>query len=260
MPISILKEGIYMQRYFVNDSIEHDCFLLKNEDRHHIEKVMRMKIDDRIICVDPSGNSAICSIAEITDESIVAKIVQLIEETSELPIMVTIASGLPKGDKLELIIQKGTELGAIEFVPFAAARSIVKWDEKKSSKKVDRWQKISKEAAEQAHRNYVPEVKEPISFKALLEKSSNYQYKIVAFEDESRMGEISVFSSVLTQIKKGETLLFVFGPEGGLTETEIEQLKENGFKSCGLGPRILRTETAPLYALSAVSYHFELMR
>lgn len=249
-----------VQRYFVDGNLRDEQIFIKGDDRHHIEKVMRMKVGDRIVCVDPQGKSAVCSIAEFTDATIVVNTVQWLEESSELPIKVSIASGLPKGDKLELILQKGTELGAFEFVPFAAARSVVKWDEKKSSKKMERWQKICKEAAEQSHRNYVPQVESPCSFKQLLDRSVDYTHKIVAYEEEAKIGEKSVLNSVFNTMQAGDSLFIVFGPEGGLSEGEIIKLKEAGFRICGLGPRILRTETAPLYALSAVSYHFELMR
>jgi 16S rRNA (uracil1498-N3)-methyltransferase len=250
----------HVQRYFVKQRAKDNRFYIDAEDRHHILKVMRMEIDDTIICVDPEGKTAVCKIAEFTDEKVVAYVVQWIDEKHELPISITIASGLPKGDKLEWIIQKGTELGAHEFIPFQGKRSVVKWDDKKAAKKIERWQKIAKEAAEQAHRSYLPEVCSPINLKDLLEKSKSYHYKLVAYEEESRSGEASNFSATLEKMKKGESLLFVFGPEGGLTEEEIKVLKENDFILCGLGPRILRTETAPLYALSAISYHFELLR
>lgn len=249
-----------MQRYFVNAPSEDGRFYIEGEDYHHIVRVMRMKQGDQIVCVSPNGESAICEIAEITGEQAVADIVQWNVESSELPIQITIASGLPKGDKLELIIQKGTELGAFGFVPFVAARSIVKWDEKKSSKKVDRWQKISKEAAEQSHRSHVPEVASPITFSNLVKVAEDFDYKLIAYEEEAKQGESSVLFEVLNKMRPKESLIIVFGPEGGLTEKEVAMLKGNGFHSCGLGPRILRTETAPLYLLSAASYHFELMR
>jgi 16S rRNA (uracil1498-N3)-methyltransferase len=248
-----------LQRYFVKKSTNDHQFIIDDEDRHHIIKVMRMQIGECIICVDPEGKIAECKIAEITDNQIVVDVVQWKEEISELPIFVTIASGLPKGDKLDWIVQKGTELGAYEFLPFAAARSVVKWDEKKATKKVERWQKIAKEAAEQSHRAIMPDVVSPVSFKTLLQKSKQYDFKLVAFEDESRNGETSTFASTLKKMQKGESLLLLFGPEGGLSQGEIQLLKENDFAVCGLGPRILRTETAPLYALAAASYHFELM-
>jgi len=249
-----------VQRYFVKQRTTDDRFLIAEEDRHHIVKVMRMQIGDQIICVDPKGKQAVCALAEITDKSVVADVVQWKEIVSELPISITIASGLPKGDKLELIVQKGTELGAHQFLPFSATRSVVKWDEKKAVKKIDRWQKISKEAAEQSHRAFLPEVMSPVSFKELLIRSKDYDYKLVAFEEESRNGETSVFASTLKKMNNGESLLLVFGPEGGLTDEEVKLLKNSDFEVCGLGPRILRTETAPLYALAAISYHFELMR
>lgn len=248
-----------MQRYFVNKSANNHRFIIEGEDCHHILKVMRMQLGDPIICVNLQGKAAVCEIAEITDEYVAADVVEWKDETSELPIHVTIASGLPKGDKLEWVIQKGTELGAYEFVPFSAARSIVKWDEKKAAKKVERWQKIAKEAAEQSHRAICPEVISPMDFNKLLLKSKEYDYKLAAYEEESRNGEISIFASTLKKMKKGESLLLLFGPEGGLSDGEITLLKEAGFDLCGLGPRILRTETAPLYTLAAISYHFELL-
>lgn len=249
-----------MQRYFVKQRAKDNRFIIEEEDRHHICKVMRMAAGDEIICVNPDNKSAICRITEITDEQVIAEVVQWKDEISELPIKVIIASGLPKGDKLEWIIQKSTELGAHEFLPFTARRSVVKWDDKKAAKKVDRWQKIAKEAAEQSHRSLLPNVASPLSFKALLGKSKEYDYKLVAFEEESRNSETSVFSSTLKKMKPEDSLLLVFGPEGGFTDGEIQEMQEFGFSPCGLGPRILRTETAPLYALGAISYHFELLR
>lgn len=234
--------------------------MIDGDDRHHIIKVMRMEIGDKIICVAPEGDSAICEIAKFTDEQVVADVVQWKDEKSELPISITIASGLPKGDKLEWIIQKGTELGAHEFIPFSANRSVVKWDDKKAAKKIERWQKIAKEAAEQSHREIVPSISSPMKLKALIEKSKSFQYKLVAYEEESRSGETSIFATTLKNMKHGESVLIVFGPEGGFAEEEVQVLQENDFVLCGLGPRILRTETAPLYALAAISYHFELMR
>jgi 16S rRNA (uracil1498-N3)-methyltransferase len=249
-----------MQRYFIEEQGNNDQINISGDDHHHIVRVMRMKSGDEIICVMPDGKSAICQIAKITDENVVANVVKWEEGSSELPVHVVIASGLPKGDKLELIIQKGTELGAYEFVPFTASRSVVKWDGKKAAKKIERWQKIAKEAAEQSHRSWVPTVTEPVSVKELINLSGEFKHKLIAYEEEAREGESSVLASTLAKLSAGDKLLIVFGPEGGLTSAEVSLLKEHGFVSCGLGPRILRTETAPLYALSAVSYHFELLR
>ncbi len=250
-----------MQRYFIDSNqIDDSSMTITGEDVHHIVRVMRMSVDDQLLCsCSETRQTALCKIAEITNDMVVTDIVEWIKTETEIPVRVTIANGLPKGDKLELVIQKGTELGAESFIPFNAARSIVKWDEKKGKKKVERWNKISKEAAEQSHRSMVPVVEEPASLTQLLEKSKNYTYKIVAYEESAKGGERAAFASILKKMKHGESILCVFGPEGGLTEKEIDRLLENGFVPCALGPRILRTETAPLYALAAISYHFELM-
>jgi len=247
-----------LQRYF-SENVE-DVFFIKEEDFHHITRVMRMKLGDELYCVNRQQQAARCLIEKITENQVIAKVVQWIDETTELPVSVSIVSGLPKGDKLEWIIQKGTELGASKFIPFIAARSVVKWDEKKSDKKLVRWNKIAKEAAEQSHRNKAPEVMESVKIKELIELGMNYDLKLVAYEEEAKAGESSVLASCLKQLKPGKSVMAVFGPEGGLTEAEVSALKENGFQTCGLGPRILRTETAPLYLLSAVSYHYELLR
>lgn len=248
-----------MQRYFAEEMNPNEELLISGDDYHHIVRVMRMSVGNKLICVE-SGKSCICTIAEITDKNIICNVVEWIDETSELPVQVTIASGLPKGDKLEWIIQKGTELGADQFVPFTAARSIVKWDNKKADKKVERWQKIAKEAAEQSHRNKIPMVHSPVTLSSLIELSKDCVCKLIAYEEESRIGESSILSQSLQSLQPNDSIIVVFGPEGGLDHTEIQLLKQHGFKSCGLGPRILRTETAPLALLSAVSYHFELSR
>ncbi|MBM4762344.1 16S rRNA (uracil(1498)-N(3))-methyltransferase [Bacillus sp. B15-48] len=249
-----------MQRYFVNSPTEDEQFHIVGDDYHHLVRVMRMKQGNQIICVSTHGESALCEIAEITAEKVVANVVKWNEDSSELPVRITIASGLPKGDKLDWIIQKGTELGARRFVPFKAARSIVKWDEKKSSKKIERWGKIAKEAAEQSHRNFIPTIDFINTLNDLVAYGVTYDYKLIAYEEEAKQGESSLLYEVFQKMRANESLLIIFGPEGGLTEKEVSFLQENGFVSCSLGPRILRTETAPLYLLSAASYHFELMR
>lgn len=250
-----------MQRYFVHSNqIDDQAVTITGEDVHHIVRVMRMNIEDQLLCsLSDTRRTALCQIAEITNDMVVASIVEWISAEVELPVRVTIANGLPKGDKLELVIQKGTELGAEMFIPFNAARSIVKWDEKKGQKKVERWNKIAKEAAEQSHRSFLPEVTAPLSFSELLKESGKYHHKLVAYEESAKEGERSAFAQALRKMNAGESVLVLFGPEGGLSEKEIDKLTECGFVCCALGPRILRTETAPLYALSAISYHFELM-
>ncbi|WNB93476.1 16S rRNA (uracil(1498)-N(3))-methyltransferase [Bacillus sp. NEB1478] len=248
-----------MQRYFVpSDNWTQDRVFVAGEDAKHISKVMRMKAGDVIICCDNNDRSATCEIIDLNGDKVEACIVNEIETVSELPVHVTIAQGLPKADKLEYIIQKGTELGASDFFPFSADRSIVKWDEKKAVKKKERLEKIAKEAAEQSHRSRVPEVLDTGTFSDLLKMAESYKIKIAAYEEEAKLQETSRFASALSALENGDSILCVIGPEGGISEKEAKILAEHGFELCGLGPRILRTETAPLYILSAISYHIEL--
>ncbi len=248
-----------MQRYFVPpENWRDDRIGITGEDAKHILKVMRMQDGDNIICSDNCGRTSLCEIVELSGNTVEVQVIKDIEKQAELPVSVTIAQGLPKGDKLEYIVQKGTELGAVSFFPFAADRSVVKWDEKKAVKKQERLEKIAKEAAEQSHRSRIPEILNPGSFSDLLKMAEQYNIKIVAFEEEAKQQEFSRFASALQTAVKGDSILCVIGPEGGISEKEAISLSEHGFILCGLGPRILRTETAPLYMLSAVSYHFEL--
>lgn len=249
-----------MQRYFIEATqLQNDIVTIIGDDAHHISNVMRMKPEAEIICTVPGSSTVRCVLTNISSETITATVVEYVENTNELPISITIASGLPKGDKLELIIQKGTELGATGFLPFAAARSIVKLDDKKAGKKTDRWQKIAKEAAEQSYRHIVPTVKQPVAFQQLLNIIPQFDACIVAYEESAKTGETAQLVQTFQSLKEGARLLVIFGPEGGLSEKEVDQLIAKGAKLCGLGPRILRTETAPFYVLAAASYHFELM-
>lgn len=250
-----------MQRYFLeNKNINGSTVKIIGDDFHHITRVMRMEPGEEIITVNEDGLAGIAKIAEITNEAVVGTVIEWKNEESELPIKVAIVSGLPKGDKLEYIVQKGTELGATEFIPFIAARSVVKWDHKKASKKIERLQKIAKEAAEQSHRSILPTVQEPMTVAQLIQYAEKFDFKLIAFEEEAKRGEKAQLAKVLTAVQSGQSILFVFGPEGGLTIEEVNKLSNAGFIACGLGPRILRTETAPLYALAAVSYQVELLR
>lgn len=246
-----------MQRYFIETCDANGQFEVTGDDFFHMTKVMRQVEGSKFYAVI-NGRSGVAEIKEICDKTIVANVIEWSEDSSEMPVEVTIACGLPKGDKLDLIVQKGTELGADKFVPFSAKRSVVKWDAKKSGKKIERLQKIAKEAAEQSHRNVIPTVEDVVDIKCLIELSGSYDCKLVAYEETAREGESGNLVNALSKIQKGEKMLIVFGPEGGIDGSEIEKLKEAGFVLCGLGPRIMRAETAPLYALSAISYALEL--
>ncbi|SDK53357.1 16S rRNA (uracil(1498)-N(3))-methyltransferase [Sediminibacillus albus] len=247
-----------MQRYFIPpNGWQEKQVMITGDDRHHIARVMRMNAGDSIICSSPEGMSAECEIVEITEHQVTAHVQRWLEESNDLPVSVTIAQGLPKGDKMELVLQKGTELGASAFIPFQAARSIVKWDGKKAEKKQSRYRKIVKEASEQSHRSSIPEVHPLMSVKQLLAASEAYDVKIFAYEDEARSSNYQSLSGILSNAEAGQKIIACIGPEGGYTIEEVNAFKQHGFQTVRLGPRILRTETAPLYLLAGISYHFE---
>lgn len=247
-----------LQRYFIPEQDwNEDNVIVKGQDAHHLARVMRKNIGDHIICNHTKGKAAICEIDKIEKEVVQLHVVEWLEENVELPISVTIAQGLPKGDKLELVLQKGTELGASAFIPFQSKRSVVNWDKRKSEKKIQRFKKIVKEASEQCHRNQIPDVFHPMSMKQLIEESKSADVKIYAYEEEARLEKFQSFSTIVKKLKKGQNMLVVIGPEGGFAREEAELFNKNGFIPVRLGPRILRTETAALYALASVSYQFE---
>ncbi|MFP8782248.1 16S rRNA (uracil(1498)-N(3))-methyltransferase [Planococcus plakortidis] len=245
-----------MQRYFLEDKASvNNQLAITGEDAKHIAKVMRQSVGDQLIAV-VSGKAHLAEITEIaTDVQI--RLIEEFEDRSELPKKVTIACGLPKGDKLELITQKATELGMSALLPYSAERSIVKWDSAKSAKKIERLKKIAKEAAEQSHRSRIPDIHKVHSFKELVNAVKDYDAVIVAYEEEAKKGGGKRFAEILESLYDKDSILLVFGPEGGISEAEASVLKEAGALFTALGPRILRTETAPLYALSAISYEFE---
>jgi len=245
-----------MQRYFIETSIQDAR--ISGEDARHIERVMRMKEGDKIVVV-AQENGYICTITAFAGDEVVVQPTGEIIASPELPVLVTVACGLPKGDKLELITQKATELGMFALQPFEAERSIVKWDKKKGAKKQERLQKIAKEAAEQAHRTVIPEVYEPIAFQQLVQQAPNFDVVFIADEEDAKADKRTSFAHKLQQIKaqQAKSILIIFGPEGGIARKEVEALLQVGAQPMSLGPRILRAETAPLYALSAISYEFE---
>ncbi|HEX5563615.1 MAG TPA: 16S rRNA (uracil(1498)-N(3))-methyltransferase [Sporosarcina sp.] len=246
-----------MQRYFLETPFDEggDAFI-SGEDGKHIAKVMRMEAGDRIIAVD-DGEAFISEITDILTEGVTITKVDGPLPSNEMPVKMTIVCGLPKGDKLDLIVQKGTELGMSKVIPFEAERSIVKWDAKKGDKKVERLKKIAKEAAEQCHRTMIPDVLAPMTFKQILQESQNYDVRFFADEEDAKGNDPNRIADRLKNVYHKQSVLVVFGPEGGLSRKEADEMRAAGFLSVSLGPRILRTETAPLYFLSAMSYEFE---
>ncbi|GEL78326.1 16S rRNA (uracil(1498)-N(3))-methyltransferase [Tenuibacillus multivorans] len=247
-----------MQRYFVpKENWEQKTVKITDDDYHHVVNVMRMKEEDELICCHPNGQAYLCQVDSIAQKEVCCSIMEELAENNELPIEITIAQGLPKGDKIELIVQKCTELGMKHFVPIQMDRTIVKWDDKKEKKKLNRIQKIAKEASEQSHRSLVPTIHPKQTIHTLLQNGP-YDHCLVASEYLAKETQHqSSFKHAIKQISNGDRVLILIGPEGGFSEEEILNLNEQGGLSIRLGNRILRTETAPIYVLSALSFYFE---
>lgn len=247
-----------MQRYFLDQAYQATVEV-SGEAHHHMSRVMRMSAEDQVFLVFNDQTAIIAQIISIDGDKVTLEEVEKESLQRELPINITIASGFPKGEKLELIVQKGTELGAYAFIAFPGESSVAKWDAKKQQKKQQRLNKIAQEAAEQSHRQALPQV-EFASEKELIASFVDYDAVLIAYEESAKQGEQARLVQTFQKLNTGQKLLVVFGPEGGLTPNEIEKFQAAGAHLCGLGPRILRTETAPFYLLSAASFYYELSR
>ena len=231
-----------MQRYFAKDKI-NDKIILLDSDMHHITKVMRMNIGDEIEVIYDK-KLYLCKI--INNYEI--ETVKELEEDNELNIDITIAIGMVKEQKFDLILQKLTELGVKEIIPLAMERSIVKLDGSKINKKLDRWNMICKEASEQSKRNIVPKVKEPMTLKELV--NLDYETKLICSVKQKE----NFINYYLQQEEKCAKMLVVIGPEGGISDKEEQFLNDNNFISVSLGNRVLRVETAAIYVASIINY------
>lgn len=245
-----------MQQYFVKGKAEKRVTILEKDTVKHMFSVMRLAEGDEVVLVFDDGVKRLAKVADSATYSF--DLIAELADHVELPVQVTIASGFPKGDKLDLICQKATELGASAIWAYPADWSVVKWDGKKLAKKEDKLAKIVLGAAEQSKRNRVPEVKLFDSKKDLLERLADFDKVFIAYEETAKAGELSALARELAQVEPGQKLLFLFGPEGGISPQEIDAFEAAGGIKVGLGPRIMRTETAPLYALSAVSFAVEM--
>ena len=245
-----------MQQYFVKGSAISPVTIEDKETSKHMFQVMRLKEDDEVTLVFDDGIKRLARVVNV--ESRQLELIEELADNVELPVQVTIASGFPKGDKLELVTQKATELGAQAIWSFPADWSVVKWDGKKLAKKEDKLAKIALGAAEQSKRNRVPEVRLFEKKGEFLPELDNFDKIFIAYEETAKAGELATLARELAQVESGQKILFIFGPEGGISPSEIDAFEEAGGLKIGLGPRIMRTETAPLYALSSVSYALEL--
>lgn len=247
-----------MQRYFLpRESFVNDTATLPADVVHHIGTVLRETPGYRMVLLDGTGLEYEAEVVTLEKKTGTARVLERRQATTELPVDVTLAYALPKGDKVELVAQKGTELGMHHFWVFESKRSVAKWDAKKAPKKVERLQKIMQEAAEQSYRAVVP-MCQHITPRELTDRIDSFDAVVIAYEEQAKQGEQAAFATVLQALRPGAKLLLIVGPEGGFDESEVNEWTERGAKACAFGPRILRSETAPLYALAAVSYALEL--
>ncbi len=246
-----------MYQFFIEENEIHDdgIHIRDPQNVNHMRNVLRMRSGEKIrLCCQETGREYMCVIESLAHDEILAQIEDIDGENRELPCRITLFQGLPKGDKMELIIQKAVELGAAAIVPVTMKRCIMKLDEKKAAKKVDRWNLIAQSAAKQSKRNRIPEVSRVHSFQEALDMASDMDGILVPYEDAEG---IKHTRKVLSDMKGKSSLAVFIGPEGGFEKSEIQALERTGGETITLGHRILRTETAGMTTLSILMYLME---
>lgn len=229
-------------------------YLITDSDYNHIKNVLRMQVGDTLI-ISESGTSNLCEIESFEAESAIVRIIEENYNDTNLPVKIYLFQGLPKNDKMELIIQKAVELGAERIIPVEMNRCVVKLDDKKKKSKTARWQAIAESAAKQSKRTIIPEVSDVISYKQALEKAKELDLFLVPYENKDGM---KATENALSLMKAGSTVGILIGPEGGFEDYEIEAAENAGGKTVSLGKRILRTETAAIASITMCMLYAEL--
>ena len=242
-----------MYNFFVKQNEFNNIFEISGTDFNHIKNVLRMKVSEQIL-VTFNEQTDLCEIVEFKEDCVVAKILEKNYKESELPIKIYLFQGLPKSDKMELIIQKAVELGVYKIVPVEMNRCVVKLDAKKKNQKTERYNAIAEAGAKQSKRNVIPTVESVLTFKEALELAKTLDLFIAPYESEKG---IEGTKTALSKIKSGMSVGVIIGPEGGFEDREIEAVKNLGAEVISLGKRILRTETASITALSMLMLYAE---
>lgn len=244
-----------MYRFFIDsDQIEGGILSVTGSDVNHIRNVLRMKTGEDIEAVDENGVVATCRITEMQPEKILADVLFTEENGAELPNKITLYMGLPKQDKMELVVQKAVELGVYRIVPVRMHRCVMKLDGKKAAARVSRWQSIAEAAAKQAKRGLIPEISQVMGFAEAMKEAGDCDHILFPYECAEDIGRTREF---LTNIKPGESVAVFIGPEGGFDISEVDAAKAAGAHVITLGRRILRTETAAITMLSVLMFAFE---
>lgn len=244
-----------MYNFFAEKNCRKDnCYYISGSDFNHIKNVLRMDIGNSFL-VSENGVSNLCEIKAFEGECVVAEIVEENYQDTNLPAKIYLFQGLPKSDKLELIIQKAVELGVEEIIPVEMSRCVVKLDDKKKKSKVQRWQAIAESAAKQSKRTSVPLVGDVLSFREAVKKASELDCFMVPYENKDGM---KATKEALAEIKKGCSIGIMIGPEGGFEKSEIDYAISAGGKTISLGKRILRTETAAITSVAMCMLYIEM--
>lgn len=247
-----------MYQFFVDSSQIHERekrVLIEGPDVNHIKNVLRMRIGEEIaVSNGVDGKEYRCGILELNEDSVVCELRFVKEDGVELPSRIYLFQGLPKGDKMELIIQKAVELGVYQVIPVSTKRAVVKLDDKKAASKVQRWQGIAEAAAKQSKRGIIPRVASVVSFKEAVKQAAEMQVRLIPYELAEGMERTR---ELLDTVAPGQEIAVFIGPEGGFEESEIALALEQGIEPITLGKRILRTETAGLTVLSWLMYRLE---
>ena len=245
-----------MYHFFVEPSqIQGKRIVITGGDVNHIKNVLRMKIGEEIaVSNGEDGKEYRCGIEAFSEDEVICGLRFIKEDGVELPSKIALFQGLPKADKMELIVQKAVELGVGEIIPVAAGRSIVKLDEKKAKAKVSRWQGIAEAAAKQSRRGIIPKISEVMSMKEAIAYAGSMDVRLIPYELAEDMAKTK---EIISGIRPGESVAVFIGPEGGFEEKEIAAAMERGFLSVTLGRRILRTETAGFTVLAWLMYHLQ---
>lgn len=249
---SYCAKGLNMPKFFVEpDYVQPPNIEITGTDVKHIKSVLRLKVGDMIEVADGTGKEYQAEIGSINSDSVFAVIKETFLTQKEPPLDVYLLQGLPKGEKMEFIIQKCTEIGIKKIIPISTERSVVQLNKEKASKRCERWQRIATEAAKQCQRSIIPEVGLLGNLKQILETLPPDTIIIMPWESEKTKG----MKETLEGLKLTGPIAILIGPEGGFTEQEVNLAFEYGAKIVSLGPRILRTETAGLVSLTMVLYH-----
>ena len=252
-----------MPKFFVDSrQVDNGEIRIIGNDVNHIKNVLRMKVGDTFnVCDEVDSENYVVKINRFDKEEIICDILEKFESTAESNVKVHIYQGLPKADKMELIIQKSVELGVEKITPVEMKRCVVKLDGKDKIKKVDRWQKIAEVAAKQSGRDIIPEICSVKNIKEISKDFSEYDLVLLCYENEKDVFIKDVLRSKDLKEKMRESsnlsIAIIIGPEGGIDISEVEFMQQSGAKVVSLGNRILRTETVALSLLSVIMYEFE---